>query len=147
MIARTPPVADPRGGVDFLGPEFLTWLWWRSEQTGGRFDLPAPAGTVDVWVDDRLAFRQPSDTKITAVMTGENPAHTLEARAALAGGKVVQDLRLGVRRDEREFHVTLRSPSLDVGGLKMPQVLSETPEEAVTDRMFLYEEVVLVVAG
>lgn len=130
-----------------LGSELLLWLWWTSERLEGRFDLPAPAGTVDLWVDDRLAFRPPGDTKVTAVLTGENPAHTLEARAALAGGKVVQDLRIGLRRDDREFSVTLRGAGLDLVGLKLPQVLSESPDEAVVDRMFLYEEVVLVVAG
>lgn len=127
-----------------LGSEFLLWLWWSSENNGGRFSLGAPAGVVDVWVDDRLAFRQPSETKVSAVITGENPAHTLEARAALAGGKVVQDLRVGVRRDDREYFATLKGAGLDIAGLKLPQVLSETPDEVVVDRMFLYEEFVLV---
>ena len=67
-----------------LGPEFLLWLWWRSERDEGRFDLDKPVGRVSVWVDERLAFRRPSDQKVTAVLTGENPSTTPEARAALA---------------------------------------------------------------
>ena len=128
-----------------LAGEFYLWLWWASEQQGGRFDLPDPAGTVHVWVDDRLAFRLPDDTKITAVMTGENPSTSLEARAALAGGKVIQELRVGIRRDDREFFATLKGPSMYVGGLKLPGVLSDTEEEALYCRMFLYEEFTLVV--
>lgn len=139
--------AQPTPIPAHLGAEFLTWLWWTSETTGGRFELPQPVGTIDVWVDDRLAFRQPSDTKITAVMTGENPAHALEARAALAGGKVLQDLRLGIRRDDREFFATLKGPGLDVGGLKLPQVLSDSQDEVVFDRMFLYEEFHMIISG
>lgn len=130
-----------------LGGEFYLWLWWASEQQGGRFDLANPVGTTHVWVDDRLAFRRPDDTKVTAVMTGENPSTSLEARAALAGGKVIQDLRLGVRRDDREFFVTLRGPGVFIGGLKLPQVLSEAGDEAVFDRMFLFEEFTLILEG
>jgi hypothetical protein len=127
-----------------LGSEFLVWLWYTSEQLQGRFTLPEPVGTVDVWVDDRLAFRPPGDAKITAVLTGENPSTTLEARAALAGGKVLQDLRIGMRRDDREFSATLRGAALDVAALKLPQVTSEGEDAAIFDRMFLYEEFILV---
>jgi hypothetical protein len=67
-------------------------------------------GAIHLWVDDRLAFRRPEDTKVTAVMTGENPAASLEARAALAGGKVLQEIRVGLRRDDREFFFTLKGP-------------------------------------
>lgn len=86
--------------------ELYVWLWWASEQSGGAFDLPDPVGRITLWVDDRLAFRRPDDSKVTAVITGENPSTTLEARAALAGGKVLQELRIGLRRDDREFFVT-----------------------------------------
>jgi hypothetical protein len=130
-----------------MAGEFYLWLWWASEQQGGRFNLEDPAGSVHVWVDDRLAFRLPDDTKVTAVMTGENPSTSLEARAALAGGKVIQELRLGVRRDDREFFATLKGPGVYIGGLKLPQVLSEAEDEAVYDRMFLYEEFVMVLKG
>jgi hypothetical protein len=130
-----------------LGSEFLLWLWFTSERQQARFDLPKPVGGVDVWVDDRLAFRLPADQKVTAVLTGENPAAAPEARAALSGGKVLQDLRVGVKRDDREFSVTLRGAALDVAALKLPAVLSENPAEAVSERMFLVEELQLVLVG
>ncbi len=28
----------------FLGQEFLTWLWWKSEERGGSVSLPGPGG-------------------------------------------------------------------------------------------------------
>jgi hypothetical protein len=127
--------------------EFYAWLWWASEERGAAFDLPDPVGRVDVWVDDRLAFRLPNDNKVSAVMTGENPAETLESRAALAGGKVLQELRIGIRRDDREFSVTLKGPAMHLAQAKLPQVVTEGGEEAMFDRMHLYEELCLIVAG
>ena len=133
--------------VPHLTGEFYAWLWWTSDVQGGTFDLGTDIGRVDLWVDDRLAFRSPNDQKVTAVMTGEDPSNSLEARAAMIGGKVVQEIRVRVIRDEREFVATLKGPELNLASLKLPQVLSETVEEAVYDRMFAYEEFCYILSG
>jgi len=127
--------------------EFYAWLWWASETRGAHFELGEPVGAVELWVDERLAFRNPDDTKVTAVMTGDNPAATLEAKAALAGGKVLQELRLGMRRDDREFLVTLKGPSMHLQSLKLPQVVDDGDEEILFERIHLYDEVVFVLGG
>ncbi len=130
-----------------LAGELYAWLWWSSEEHSAAFDLGDPVGRVDVWVDERLAFRNPNDTRIAAVMTGENPSASLEARAALAGGKVLQELRVGIRRDDREYIVTLKGPAMHLAAVKLPQVVTGGGEEALYDRMHLYEELSLVIAG
>ena len=131
--------------VSHVASEFYAWLWWASERNECRFDL-AEIGRVDVWVDERLAFRSPDpNEKVSAVMTGMNPSAFLESRAALAGGKVLQDLRLAIRRDDREFSVTLKGPAMEFQGAKLPQAVSG--DEAIYDRMFLYEELAFLVAG
>ncbi|MCB9676006.1 MAG: hypothetical protein H6737_12860 [Alphaproteobacteria bacterium] len=130
-----------------LAGEFYTWLWWSSEVQGAVFSLPDPVGQIELWVDERLAFRNADDTKVTAVMTGEAPSTSLEARAALAGGKVLNDLRVGIRRDDREFTVTLKGPAMHITGAKLPQVMSEGIDEVLYDRMFLYGELSLVLAA
>lgn len=123
-----------------LASDFLLWVWWTAEQQGGSFDLGEDLGAVDCWVDSRLAFRTPDEGKAMAVLTGENPADTPEARAAVAGGKVLRELRLGMRREDREFGLTLRAPHLDLAAVRLPQVVQGEGEEALYDRMFLYEE-------
>ena len=130
-----------------IASEFYAWLWWASENQGAVFELAEPAGQIEVWIDERLAFRNPDDTRVLAVMTGENPSATLEARAALAGGKVLQDLRIGVRRDDREFFVTLKGPAMHLQGLKLPAVVEQGGEEVIFERMHLYEELTLIVSA
>ncbi len=130
-----------------IASEFYCWLWWATEVRDGAFDLGGDIGHVSVRVDERLAFRNPNDTKISAVMTGDNPGAQLESRAALAGGKVLQDLRVIVRRDDREFGVTLKGPTLDLQRVKLPQAVDGGGEEALYDRMFLYEELCFVLAA
>ncbi len=140
-------MSDATPVVPHQAGEFYAWLWWQSEERDGVFDLGGDIGRVDLWVDERLAFRNPAETKVSAVLTGDNPSTTLEARAALAGGKVLQEIRIGVRRDEREFFFTLKGPAIELKQAKLPSLMSEGEEAAIYDRMFLYEELSFVLAG
>jgi hypothetical protein len=92
-------------------------------------------------VDDRLSFRSAGEDKVNAVLTGDNPSTTPEARAALAGGKVLRDVRLALRRDDREYAVTLRGSGIQIAGAKLPALVKTgDPAEIIYERMFLYEE-------
>ena len=126
--------------------EFYVWLWWATEERQTTFDLGGEVGRFDLWVDDRLAFRHPSETKVTAVMTGEAPASTMESRAALAGGKMLHELRLHLRRDDRDFTFTLKGPGIDVAQAKLPQVVAGS-DEAIYDRLHLYDEIGYIVGA
>lgn len=139
--------AEPLPVLPHLASEFYLWLWWRSETQGSVFDLPDPVGRIECWVDERLAFRAPEQDKVTAVLTGERAADSLEARAALYGGKVVHEVRLQIRRDEREFVATLKGPDMRLSQLKLPAALQDNPEEAILDRVFLFDELSLVLQG
>jgi len=136
-----------RALLPHLVPEFMTWLWFASERDGGSVLLSEELGRIDYWVDDRIAFRDMDSDKPRAVMTGENPSTSPEARAALAGGKVLRELRLVMRREDREFYVTLKGPHLDIQGVKLPQMIKGAAEEVMYDRMALYEELHFMLTG
>ncbi len=143
---------EPTPVIPHLTSEFFTWLWWKSVESGGSLTVGGarednPVGRIDLWVDDRLAFRIPGDKKVSAVLTGEQAAESLEAKAAMYGGKVLNEVRLRIRRDEREFSVTLSGPEMDLKRMSFPQELKETEEEAIYDRMFLYDELMFIVSG
>lgn len=140
-------VAEGLPIVPHVASEFYAWVWWSSERLGSNFQLGPPVGPVDVWVDERLAFRHADESKVAAVMTGENPAASLEARAALAGGKVLHEIRLGLRREDREFFVTLKGPAMHLTALKLPAVVSEGGEEVVFERVHLYDELCFVLGA
>ena len=132
-------MTDAAPVLPHLTSEFLTWLWYATERDMGSFALPE-GGRFDAWVDDRLSFRTPEDDRPRAVLTGENPSGSLEARAALAGGKLVRDLRLGMRREDREYSLVLKGGTLDFQGAKLPGMFKGTEDEALFDRLFLLEE-------
>jgi len=129
-----------------VASEFYLWLWYTSDGNGGTFTFE-DGSVAQCWVEDRLAFRSAGEEKVSAVLTGESPGTTPEARAAVRGGKVLRDVRLAVRRSDREYSVTLRGPAVELAGAKVPGLVRAGDEaETVYERMFLYEELHWVVA-
>ncbi len=135
------PFPDPTPAPPQLATEFFAWLWYASERDGGTFALD-DGSVFTFWVDDRLSFRLPDEDKARAVLTGESAAASLEARAALLGGKVVRDLRLACKREDREYAVTLRGAHLDLQGARLPTELKAKDEvaEVLYERTFLLDE-------
>jgi len=129
-----------------LAGEFYAWLWWASEARQGVFDLGEETGRLEVWVDDRLAFRNPHEHRVSATVSGPDAPDAPEARAALAGGKVLEALAVHLRRDDRDFAFVLRGPGMDLVRAKLPPGASEG-EDAVYERMFLYEELSFLVGA
>jgi len=115
---KVPRVRDPRGGLDFLGPEFLTWLWWRAAEAPG---FRHEDGTeVFVHFDEHLEFRGERSAARRTVLRSGLPGGSTEARAALRSGKTLVAARLLLVRGEEERRVTLRAEDYDVSGLKLP---------------------------
>jgi hypothetical protein len=120
-----------------LATEFFTWLWWASEAGGGRIDVDGEE--IIIWVDDRLAFRLPSEDAARAVLTGADTARAAEAKAALASGKIIKEVRLRLQWADREYGFTLKGAGLDVGGLVLPPLPEEGDEQ---DRLMVRMEAI-----
>ena len=139
-------IEEMQGAPPHVAAEFFLWLWYRSEVARGHVDLDD--GGVDFWVDDRISFRAIGEDRVSAVLTGENPSTTPEARAALSGGKVLRDIKLALRRGDREYTVTLRGQRIEVSAAKLPGLVKAGEEaEILYERMFLYEELHYVLGG
>jgi hypothetical protein len=129
------------GAPPHVASEFYLWLWFRSDQGDGELVMDDEAGDVTFWVEDRIAFRPAGDARATAVLTGDNPGTSLEARAALAGGKMLRDLKLALRRGEREYEVVLRGPGIEITAAKLPGLLKGgDPAEILYERAYHYED-------
>lgn len=112
----------------FLGREFLTWLWFTAETRREPKTLPHPrlgtTLTYDLWIDDRMvleAVARMAALSHQSVMKGGDPSHSREAAAALAAGKIVRELKIGLNiRGLGEFSAVLASDDLSPRALKLP---------------------------
>jgi len=124
MIARVPASRDEPGGMECLGPEFLTWLWWRADVD--PCFRHSDGSEVYIHFDEHLEFRGERAAARRTVLRAGMPGASMEARAALRSGKNLVAARLLMARGEDEVRFTLRAENLDVSGLRLPAPEGET---------------------
>ena len=113
--------------MEYLGPEFLTWLWWRAE-TDPCF-RHADGTEVYIHFDEHLEFRGERAAARRTVLRAGIPGASMESRAALRSGKSLVAARILMARGEDEMRFTLRAEELGVSGLRLPTPQGETHEE------------------
>ena len=127
MIRPTGQPVDERGGMDYLGPEFLTWLWWRARVEP---EFRHRDGTsVFVHVDEYMELRGERAAARRTVLRSGMPAASAEGKVALRHGKVVTAARLLFARGEEETALTLKAEDLDVSAARLPAPEGESSEE------------------
>ena len=103
----------------FLGEEFLTWLWYRSE-TADSLDLGA-LGSIAVETGDSLILRGGDEQDAIQVsLKGELASASAEARAALREGKRVWKAKFRLRQGDFVWPCALNSDSLGFTGVGLP---------------------------
>jgi len=134
--ANYPWVAKGDGAKDFLGSEFMLWLWHAAVTRG---DIKTAAGAVVVMFDRTLqldcVFNQTGKDTLTA--TG--PTRMPEAIDALRSGKVPRRAGLIVDAVPGQFNLTLAGESLAVSALRLPEI-----EKADTARTLFEERITLL---
>ena len=130
----------------FLGREFVTWLWFRSDQSGGMIELPGKR-TVEVLFLDRMTLDlSDADTPQIVTLKGHH-SELREGLAALKEGKKIEEARISVRVGDNDFAMTLKATWFSFGSFRTPPILpagdSDRDEEAEAtflEKMALVEE-------
>jgi len=130
---NNPSEASTSSEQSFLGRDFLTWLWFRCEAEGGEFDLGGRdgGGQTAVMVEDALALASVDEEGAVMTLRKGMPTVRPEAASALAAGMTLKKARFFVARGPREWQFSLDGETLDVAGLKTPEIQDkeETPPE------------------
>lgn len=122
----------------FLGTEFLTWLWFRSEADEGKF---SPGGeAVQVFVDDRMSLETAFAHAATADLSGGEPSSSAEAQVALREGKTLVAGSFRLLKGEREWAFRLKGRTLDLGPVRLPALLTRAMDDRFYERMALLDE-------
>src|SRR5688572_20031545 len=93
----------------FLGKEFLTWLWFRSERDGQVEPAKAKPVTVEI-LGPILLDAQYGDAR-ASLLKGDSPATAPEARAALLEGKKLKKAKMKWTREDVEWIFTIDGES------------------------------------
>lgn len=122
----------------FLGKEFLTWLWFRSE-LNPTFEL-SNRKTLEIELLDSMALDAGFGDAKSTVLRGDSPGTSPEAATALLQGKKVRRVRLKLSLDGIDWIATVDGETMHLHGLKLPQTGKIPFDEALGLRIdFLAE--------
>lgn len=103
------------------GRDFLTWLWYYSEEGGGKISLDN-YGDFECMVEGPLTFAFSAEAKGSAeanIKKG-NPMRSAEAKAALQVGKKLKKAKVTIVRGQDAWAFTFDADKFVYGSLSLP---------------------------
>lgn len=137
---------DRINNTRFLGREFLTWLWFRSDKDDGLIRLGSD-DSVELWFDDKLVLAAADAAREQNTLKGETPTQSPEAKLALRMGKKVVEAKLRVIREQRKWSFGIKADTLALSGVKIPALLSREEDDQQYERFDLVEELNNILLG
>jgi hypothetical protein len=124
---------------DFLGNEFLLWLWYQAEYSGGTVSTAkAPSGLVGpkeltVYFDRSLDLECAYGITGKDGLRGDGVARTPEARDGIRSGKVPRKAGLVLDFASEQYALTLAAEPLGVSGAKLPELADAKEQREVIE--------------
>lgn len=140
-------LVDRLNNTGFLGKEFLTWLWYKSDSGEGLIDIGDGRGAAEVWFTSRIVLSGAGQGADRVSVKTEEPSASIEARTALREGKKVDQASLRIVRDQREWTATIKGEALAIGGAKIPAVLTKDEDDRQRERFALVDQLDAMVAS
>ena len=132
----------------FLGEEFLTWLWYRTDTKGGDFEL-AGKRHVGVVLDDFLAFAPRDQDQVEQTLKKGLPTHSAEAATALRNGSRLRRAKLILAEGQAQWTVTIDGPTMSLLSVRLPEDDEEAtePKEVSIERALGFWRAHEIVSG
>ena len=137
----------------FVGQEFLTWLWWKSEERGGSIALPGRGDIIVVFEKHMLLEFGEGETNEKLICSGLQ-TELQEARTGLLMGKKLEQARIQLVAAEHEWNFTMAAGLFEMRNVRLPKTAGtesggeNDPEETegmILERIYLFEELVRLV--
>lgn len=131
----------------WLGQEFLTWLWYKSEERGGSILLDG-RGDITIAFEKHMLLESGEGESLEKIVCSGLQAELQEARTGLQMGKKLEQARITFGFDNYEYSATLSGSLMEYRSVKLPKTETtetdgDNPEEVegmVLERIFLMEE-------
>jgi hypothetical protein len=106
------------GNFDFLGNEFLLWLWWRWETQSDTIKLPDSSEVTGMFART-LGLQCPRDESGKETITAEAPTRLPEAVQAIRSGKLPRKSGLILVRYGEQYELVLQAETFTISGARI----------------------------
>lgn len=127
-----------------LGQEFLTWLWYRSENQNVFKD--AEDNDFSVVMEKRIVVQGGEGDLIETASVSGAMSELREARLGLTTGKKVTRAMIRFEQEPESWSVNLRAEDFSLGSFKTPKVDTSNEKEDDAESMF-FEKIYLLDKG
>jgi hypothetical protein len=111
---------DDPTSLDYLGNEFLVWLWHTLQNVGDSVKL-SDGSNVTVMLAKTLTLDCPRGEMGRDHLTDDEPIRLPEALRALQAGKLPRKAGMVLVRHGAQYELTLQAETLAVSGLLLPK--------------------------
>jgi len=133
---NAPPTLETRRHEDATAPapsrqtgrDFLTWLWFKSEERNGRIALAPGEEILLVFVRRLVLAAGAGDYAESVVCQGQH-ASLMEGKEALRQGKTVREARIALEIDAAAWEFTFKADLFQFQAMKLPAPAEEWGEE------------------
>ena len=132
-----PWIAKGSEPKDFLGNEFVAWLWHEADHKSASIDTEA--GEVTIFFDRALDLDCAYGQTGRDGLRGDGVSRCPEAMDALRSGKVPRKAGLLLDANNLQYALTLGAEGFGFGSLKLPEV-----EDAENPRVLFEERVAML---
>ena len=113
----------------FLGQEFLTWLWYKSEERGGAILLPG-TGDIQLVFEKHMLLESGAGESLEKLICKGLQTELQEARTGLRMGKKLEQARIYLAKGDYEWRLTLGATLFEYRSVSLPKTLPAGEEEA-----------------
>ncbi len=125
-----------------LGRDFLTWLWFKSEQQDNLFKTKNGEDFA-LYLEQKVVVEGGEGVSLEKAVCTGMMSDLKEARLGLSTGKKVAQARIKLEQDANEWIMDVDASNFSFSGLKTPKVRTKMEEGDDPDSAFL-EKVYLV---
>lgn len=118
----------------FPGRDFLTWLWFFSEEEKGEINIEDFGGFY-VTIDGPLCFMADGKGALESVVKKGNPLQSAEAQAALKVGKKLKKAKIIITRNNQIWSSGFDADMFAFSSLSLPEGEEMNANEIFTERM------------
>jgi hypothetical protein len=126
---------------DFLGNEFLLWLWYVLDTDSDTVVL-SDDSEVTAMLTRTLVLECPRGQTGRQSITSDGPGRLPETRRAIRAGKMPRKAGLTLVRQDRQYELTLHAESLSVTGAKLPATEADEERARQEERVGLLRHLV-----
>ncbi len=112
---------------DFLGNEFLLWLWYHTDVVSDTLTL-SDDSEVSVMMARSLTLECPRGQTGHETISHEGPTRLPEARRAIQSGKLPRKAGLTLVRHDQQYELAIHAETLAIGSAKLPNMPEDVTE-------------------